>query len=1169
MSGAAWPGDISSGSPETYLQPAAQDVLPASIQSSVAPPAFERWGSQPLDGGLQPVLGDAKSWTSGAAWPGDTSSGPPETYLQPATRDLRRYYTQEGQQPSPQPTIYAMQTGSQSHSPSDSAVPAFRRFATAGPPKSAATTSNNSQGLVPSEDPLSWALRPLPAQLGEASLAATRRPRPTPVEVEAALQAVLGPGPPLAVLASAPAPAAPRVSDKPSTAADRGCATTAPAVFEDPLIRASGTGRDVCGTGRAATGTVGLRRPSLPHGADQVRLESSELDKLAQKDAIIEQLRGEIERLKEEHAVVSRSDPGEPGTQNQWHSLGDSVIAATTPLQTEAFAGWDTPQQSPSLPSSPARKEVPPLCQATWSSEWSTAPDMGFRHALPLSHEETFDNADFGIWGGKVAPPDSSPPPLAPHLSTAGGASSTNAFWDPMECSRHSTTMESSHIPTDTAPLQAARSSPSSAGVDGSGGSAEGFLGPWAPPPPQSSAAQGGGTLAGRMSPTAADDDFGSLPNATPAAHNGSIFQSWPTSDGNLWTVDIKRLARYEAAFRKADRNQDGFVEAAEAREVLNKSRLGGDELSQVLLLADVDQDGRLTPGEFVCAMHLAYRRSKDGAPLPSALPPELAAFTSPPPDLGVSDAGGDAAGVVAESTLEVRRPPPSVTWAAGEEELRNYRNIFLACVDPAATGYAAPGEAKKVLERSSLPVEELSRIWQLSDMDGDGNLSLREFLCAMVIAARRLQGAPLPAAVPPELLDSLVRSLSQSRTVPREALHDDGEGPSALDGLSNLAVAAVSSTSAAFTSDATQQFLRAPPEEEEEKEEDVAWAPSVEELEHFRAIHERVAGRGGDGTIGPDAGREMLERSGLPTQELSHIWRLSDIDGDGRLARSEFICAMVLAMRRKQGFVLPLALPSKLEDLVSTPTHTASTPAGDAVWDVTTEEVERYHATFRSIDVAGTGAIGPDEGRQVLESSQLPLEELEYIWELSDVSANGFLSLGEFICAMALVARRRQGLQLPPSLPPELEKVLGRPGGSQGTSPKLQMAVNASTASFMGTPDGRSVGASAARATEALWTPSPQEVDRCREIFRAKDPSGSGYMGPDDARDLLEKSQLPVPELLRIWRLADVDQDGHLTLTEFVCAMALAVRRQQGVELPSVLPPGLVAAAVAANGFG
>merc|ERR1719148_253966 len=105
----------------------------------------------------------------------------------------------------------------------------------------------------------------------------------------------------------------------------------------------------------------------------------------------------------------------------------------------------------------------------------------------------------------------------------------------------------------------------------------------------------------------------------------------------------------------------------------------------------------------------------------------------------------------------------PTSKWAATPEEVARYSEIFSQDADKTGSGFAGPGEAKDVMEKSGLPVSELSQIWQTSDVDGDGRLSRVEFVCAMALVARRLQGAPLPNPMPAELLMSVIRVSSSS----------------------------------------------------------------------------------------------------------------------------------------------------------------------------------------------------------------------------------------------------------------------------------------------------------------------------------------------------------------------------------------------------------------------
>lgn len=91
-------------------------------------------------------------------------------------------------------------------------------------------------------------------------------------------------------------------------------------------------------------------------------------------------------------------------------------------------------------------------------------------------------------------------------------------------------------------------------------------------------------------------------------------------------------------------------------------------------------------------------------------------------------------------------------------------------------------------------------------------------------------------------------------------------------------------------------------------------------------------------------------------------------------------------------------------------------------------------------------------------------------------------------------------------------------------------------------------------------WTLEDAEVKRYVNVFQVADEDGVGFVPHDVAKVLLEKSDLPRAELLHIWAISDRDGDGRLSLPEFVCAVHLANRRRQGVPLPGVVPPEVLA---------
>lgn len=58
---------------------------------------------------------------------------------------------------------------------------------------------------------------------------------------------------------------------------------------------------------------------------------------------------------------------------------------------------------------------------------------------------------------------------------------------------------------------------------------------------------------------------------------------------------------------------------------------------------------------------------------------------------------------------------------------------------------------------------------------------------------------------------------------------------------------------------------------------------------------------------------KPVLMQSGLPTDQLAHIWRLADFDNDGYMDLDEFSIAMHLIKAVQNGAQLPEKLPATL----------------------------------------------------------------------------------------------------------------------------------------------------------------------------------------------------------------------------------------------------------------
>lgn len=79
----------------------------------------------------------------------------------------------------------------------------------------------------------------------------------------------------------------------------------------------------------------------------------------------------------------------------------------------------------------------------------------------------------------------------------------------------------------------------------------------------------------------------------------------------------------------------------------------------------------------------------------------------------------------------------------------RQFKSLGIHLINGKLTGKVA----KEFFEKSRLPVEELSKIWHLVDVDRDGQLGLNEFCSAMHLVVLRRNGIPLPEFLPLTLL--------------------------------------------------------------------------------------------------------------------------------------------------------------------------------------------------------------------------------------------------------------------------------------------------------------------------------------------------------------------------------------------------------------------------------
>lgn len=122
-----------------------------------------------------------------------------------------------------------------------------------------------------------------------------------------------------------------------------------------------------------------------------------------------------------------------------------------------------------------------------------------------------------------------------------------------------------------------------------------------------------------------------------------------------------------------------------------------------------------------------------------------------------------------AATTNEIQRQSSAYDdpWKITEEQRQYYINQFKS-IQPDLTGFIPGSAAKEFFTKSKLPILELSHIWELSDFDKDGALTLDEFCAAFHLVVARKNGYDLPEKLPESLMPKLI-DLDDSAEVPEQ----------------------------------------------------------------------------------------------------------------------------------------------------------------------------------------------------------------------------------------------------------------------------------------------------------------------------------------------------------------------------------------------------------------
>ncbi|GAA6005444.1 hypothetical protein JCM11491_003644 [Sporobolomyces phaffii] len=287
--------------------------------------------------------------------------------------------------------------------------------------------------------------------------------------------------------------------------------------------------------------------------------------------------------------------------------------------------------------------------------------------------------------------------------------------------------------------------------------------------------------------PTAAPSPPASLGNsqrAAPPAPASRLTAQTTGPDINQIKQDDK--TKYARLFAGANGGSlTGLLEGEKARDIFIKSNLPYETLGQIWNLADTHARGSLDLPDFTIGMHLlqlVLNGQLSQEALPKVLDPKMYASAA-----GLN-ASGPATGVTPQSPLRqssippprnVASPPPQqpqfqsqapsfaggAPWKITPQEKQESDNWF-GQLDTSNKGVLEGEQAVGFFGQSGLGVEDLAKIWDLSDITDSGNLNRDTFAVAMKLIREKVSnpgGFQLPDQLPIEYIPPSLRSDSSS----------------------------------------------------------------------------------------------------------------------------------------------------------------------------------------------------------------------------------------------------------------------------------------------------------------------------------------------------------------------------------------------------------------------
>lgn len=361
--------------------------------------------------------------------------------------------------------------------------------------------------------------------------------------------------------------------------------------------------------------------------------------------------------------------------------------------------------------------------------------------------------------------------------------------------------------------------------------------------------------------------------------------------------------AKFETLFKSAV-GSGQTLSGDKSRDLLLRSNLDGNSLSQIWTLADTTRSGQLHFPEFALAMYLCNLKLV-GKQLPSNLPENIRNEVSSMVDIinfGVEDNNSSTAQSNAPS-FQISTAPPPVILApqpqSSNSQLLTAQMIGYPAQQPQQTGLGGFGAQQTGFQQQQqLTGFQAQQPGLQPQATGFGNMSNPQ---ATGYNGPRPPMPPMPTGFGQG--GGMIAPLNAQPTgMPGQwgLVNAPATGLPNIDLLQQRMMPQAGREAGTYSTQGLAGNATIP------------WAVTKDEKTRYDSLFKAWDGFN-KGYIAGDQAIEIFGQSGLEKNDLERIWTLSDHGNKGRLDMDEFAVAMHLIYRKLNGYPIPNQLPPEL----------------------------------------------------------------------------------------------------------------------------------------------------------------------------------------------------------------------------------------------------------------